>query len=51
MADICTANYIHRVNEEDYKILKDLAEGIFTKSKKERTRKEKSAVIRFWRAK
>ena len=50
-ADIFTANYIHPVDDEDYKILKDLAEGTFTKSKKERTRKEKSAIIRFCRAK
>ena len=39
IADIFTANYIHPVDEEDYKILKDLAEGTFTKSKTERTRK------------
>ena len=51
IADIFTANYIHPVDEEDYKILKDLAEGTFTKSKKERTRKEKSAITRFCRAK
>ena len=51
IADIFTANYIHWVDEGGYKILKDLAEGTFTKSKKERTRKEKSAVVRFWRAK
>ena len=48
---IFTANYIHLVDEEDYKVLKDLALGTFTKSKKEPTRKEKSAVIKFWRAK
>ena len=51
IADIFTANYIHSVDEEEYKILKDLTWGTFTKSKKECTRKEKSAVIRFWRAK
>ena len=51
IADIFTANYIHLVDEEDYKILKDLALGTFTKSKKEPTRKEKSAVIKFRRAK
>ena len=47
ITDIFTANYIHPVDEEDYKILKDLTEGTFTKSKKECIRKEKSAVIRF----
>ena len=51
IAVIFTANYTHPVDEEDYKILRDLAEGTITKSKKERTRKEKSAAIRFWRAK
>ena len=50
IADIFTANDVHLLDEEDYKIWKDLAEGTFTKSKKERTRKEKSAVIRFSRA-
>ena len=48
---IFTANYIHLVDEEDCKILKDPTKGTFTKSKKERTRKEESTVIRFWRAK
>ena len=43
--------YIHQVDEEDHKILKDLVEETFTKSKKEGTRKKKSAVVRFWRAK
>ena len=47
IADILTANYIHPVDEEDYKILKDLAEGTFIKAKKERTREEKSTAIRF----
>ena len=51
IAHIFTANYIHPIDEEDYKVLKDFAEGTFTKSRKERTRKEKSTVIRFWRAK
>ena len=51
IADIFTANYIHWVDEEEYKILKDLTRGTFTNSIKECTRKEKSAVIRFWRAK
>ena len=50
IADTFTANYIHPVDEEDYKILKDLAEGTCTKSKKECTRKDESTVIRFWRA-
>ena len=51
IADIFTANYIHPVDEEGYKISNDLPEGTFTKSTKKRTRKVKCAVIRFWRAK
>ena len=51
IADIFNANYIHPLNKEDYKILKDLTERTFTKSKKKRTRREKSPVIRLWRAK
>lgn len=51
IADILSANYNEPVNEEDYKALKYLAEGRFTKSRKEHTRKEKSAVIRFWNPK
>ena len=39
------------IDKEDYKILKDLTERTFTKSKKKRTRREKSPVIRLWRAK
>ena len=51
ITDIFNANYIHPLNKEDYKILKDLTERTFTKSKKKRTRREKSPVIRLWRAK
>ena len=55
VAEIFNANYIHPLDKEDYKILKDLTERTFTKSKKKqkkkRTRKEKSPVIRLWRAK
>ena len=51
IVNIFNANYIHPLNKEDYKILKDLTERTFTKSKKKRTRREKSPVIRLWRAK
>ena len=51
VAEIFNANYIHPLDKEDYKILKDLTERTFTKSKKKRTRREKSPVIRLWRAK
>ena len=43
-----TANYIHPHDEENYKILKDLSEGTFTKSKKNALEKRKEL---FWRAK
>ena len=46
-----TKNYIHPVDDDEYELLKELAEGKFCKPKKEMTRKEKSVVIRFWRAK
>ena len=36
IADIFNADYIHPLDKEDYKILKDLTERTFTKSKKKK---------------
>ena len=41
---------IHSVGEEEYKILVNLAKGTFSVPVKERTRIQKSAVIKFWRS-
>ena len=38
IADIFNADYIHPLDKEDYKILKDLTERTFTKSKKKKKR-------------
>ena len=43
--------FIHPVGEEEYDVLLQLANGKFSKSVHERTRVEKSAIIRFWRSK
>ena len=48
---LMTKDYIHPVCDSDYEILKQLAEGTFSKAKNERTCKEKSAVVKFWRRK
>ena len=45
IADTFTANYIHPVDEEDYKILKDLAEGTCTKSKKKNALEKRKALL------
>ena len=41
----------HAIDDEKYEVLKQLAAGKFAKSAKERSRKEKSAVVKFWRSK
>ena len=41
-----TRDYIHPVCDSDYEILKEIAEGTFSK---EKTREEKSAAVKFWR--
>ena len=43
--------FIHPVGEEEYNVLLKLANGKFAKPVNERSRVEKSAVIRFWRSK
>ena len=48
---LATKDYIHPVCDSDYDILKQLAKRTFSKAKKERTREEKSAVVKFWRGK
>ena len=48
---LMTKDYIHPVCDSDYEILKQLAEGTFSKAKNERTCEEKSAVVKFWRRK
>ena len=51
-ADILTTkDYSHALCDSDYEIRKQLAEGSFSKAKKERGCEEKSVVVRFWRAK
>ena len=45
------AGFRHTLDDEEYEILKQLATGKFVKPVKERSRKEKSAVIKFWRSK
>ena len=41
------ADFRRATDDEEYKILKQLATGKFVKPAKERSRKEKSAVIKF----
>ena len=48
---LTTKDYSHALCDSDYEIRKQLAEGSFSKVKKERGCEEKSAVVRFWRAK
>ena len=43
--------FTHAVEDDEYEILKKLAQGKFSKPVKERMNKEKSAVVKFWRAK
>ena len=43
--------FIHPVDEEEYNILLKLANGNFLTPVKDPTTKEKSAVVKFWRAK
>lgn len=43
--------YIHPIGEDEYEVLLSLANGNFQKPVKDRTNVEKSAVIKFWRAK
>ena len=43
--------YIHPVDDEQYPILLKLAGGNFKTPVHERSKKEKSAVVKFWRAK
>jgi hypothetical protein len=45
------SKYLHPIDDEEYKILVTLTLGRFQKPVKERSVKEKSAVVRFWRAK
>ena len=41
----------HAVSEEEYEILVNLVKGEFNTPVKERTRLQKNAIIKFWRAK
>ena len=43
--------YKHAVNDEQYPILVRLTEGKFLKPVAERSKKERRAVVKFWRAK
>ena len=43
-------NYIHAISEDDYKILVSLVNGDFNVPVKDRSRLQKSAIIKFWRA-
>ena len=45
------AGFGHAIDDEEYEILKQLATEKFVNPVKERSRKEKSAVIKFWRSK
>ena len=45
------AGFRHTIDNEEYEILKQLATGKFVKSVKERSRKEKSTVVKFWGSK
>ena len=42
--------FIHPVEQDEYHVLVKLAQGEFSVPVKERTRAEKSAIIKFWRA-
>ena len=44
-------SFRHAIDDEEYKILKQLATGEFVKPVKEQSRKEKSTVVKFWRSK
>ena len=44
-----TKDYMHPDCDSDYEILKKLAEGTFSKAKKEKTREKKSVVVKFWK--
>ena len=46
-----TAGSWHAVNDEEYGISKQLGTQKFVKPVKEQSRKEKSALIKFWRPK
>ena len=41
---------IHSIDEEEYKVLVDLAKGEFSVPVKQRTRIQKNAVVKFWRS-
>ena len=43
--------YLHPLDDDEYELIKLLMKGEFRKPIKERTRKEKSVVIKFWRNK
>ena len=43
--------YLHPIDDDEYELIKLLVKGQFSKPIKERTRKEKNAVIKFWRNK
>ena len=45
------AGFSHAIDDKEYEILKELATGKFVKLVKEWSRKEKSAVIKFWKSK
>ena len=45
------AGFRHAIDDEEYEILKQLVTRKFVKPVKERSRKEKSAVVKFWRSK
>ena len=45
------AGFRHAIDNEEYDILKQLATGKFVKPVKERSKKEQSAVVKFWKSK
>ena len=45
------AGFQHAIDDEEYDILKQVATGKFVKPVKERSRKEKTIVVKFWRSK
>ena len=51
LVDIRCIYGIHTVGDEEYEILLKLAKGTFSFPVKERNQVQKSAIVKFWRAK
>ena len=49
--DFVNCSFIHAVGEEEYQVLLSLAAGNFATLKRERSKVEKAAVVKFWRLK